>query len=271
MKPWVFSSVAALLAVFTLLAGPAAAAAQTDNDKRIDALVDKLPSPCGAAHSLKKSLDVGCKRAPFAKKYIERLIQKYGASDEDVNQLYRLRFTSPTPPLTFDLKDTAYEGNPKAPVVIVEFFDYGCPHCREAVAQMDELLLRHPRDIVVYYKHFPLGGHKDSVPAARAAVAAARQGRFRAMHKALFAAQGNQSKEVILKIAQDLKLDLTKFEKDWNDPIVADKVNADRAEGEKAQLPGTPAIYINGRSYTFPAVAVDELDDWVAEELAQNR
>ena len=270
MKPWAFFSSAALLAVLTLLAGPVPAA-QTDNDKRIDALVDKLPSPCGAAHSLKKSLDVGCKRAPFAKKYIERLIQKYGASDDDVNQLYRLRYTPTTSPQTFDLKDTPYDGNPKAPVVIVEFFDYGCPHCRESVTQIEELLLRHPRDIVVYYKHFPLSGHKDSVPAARAAVAAARQGRFRAMHKALFAAQGNQSKEAIAKIAQDLKLDQAKFEKDWNDPTVADKVNADRAEGEKAQLPGTPAIFINGRYYAVPAVLVDELDDWVAEELAQNR
>jgi len=270
MRRWVFVSAAAMLAVLVLLAG-SAAAAQTENDKRIDALMDKLPSPCGAAHSLKKSLDAGCKRAPFAKKYVGRLVQKYGASDDDVNQLYRARYTPSTGPQTFDLKDTPYEGNPRAPVVIVEFFDYGCPHCREAVAQLDELLLRHPRDIVIYYKQFPLSGHKDSVPAARAAVAAARQGRFRAMHKALFAAQGNQSKEAIAKIAQDLKLDQTKFEKDWNDPAVADKVNADRAEGEKAQLSGTPAIYINGRYYAVPAVLVDELDDWVAEELAQNR
>ncbi len=262
---------AAALAALTILGhrSQAAAAVESTEDRRVAALVDKLPSPCGAAHSLKKSAEAGCKRTPFAMGYVERLVKKYGASDDDVVQLYRLRYT-PSSPATFDLKDTPYEGNPKAPVVLVEFFDYGCPHCREALPVLDDLLLAHPRDIVLYFKHFPLGGRKDSIPAAKAAVAAFRQGRFRAMHKALFASQANQSKEAIAQIAKDLKLDLTKFDKDWNDAATADKVSADKAQGEAAQVPGTPALFINGHLYAAPVV-VDEIEDWIAEEQAMNR
>jgi len=259
-------SLVALVLSFHGVAG----AVESTEDRRVAALADKLPSPCGAAHSLKKSAEAGCKRTPFALGYLERLIKKYGASDDDVVQLYRLRYTPQDPPATFDLKDTPYEGNPKAPVVIVEFFDYGCPHCREAMPVLDELLLAHPRDVVLYYKQFPLSGHKDSVPAAKAAVAAFRQGRFRAMHKALFAGQLNQSKEAIAQMAKDLRLDLAKFDKDWNDPATLDKVNADKAQGEAAKVPGTPALFINGRQYAAPVV-VDELEDWIAEEQAVNR
>jgi protein-disulfide isomerase len=248
---------------------PVPVAAESTEDRRVAALADKLPSPCGQAHSLKKSAEAGCKRTPFAMGYIERLVKRYGASDEEVTQLYRLRYT-PGAAATFDLKDTPYEGNPKAPVTIVEFFDYGCPHCRETMPILDELMLKHPRDIVLYYKHFPLGGHKDSIPAAKAAVAAFRQGRFRAMHKALFGSQANQSKEAIEQIAKDLKLDLTRFDKDWNDQATLEKVNADKAQGEAAQVPGTPALFINGRMFAAP-VAVDEIEDWIAEEQAMNR
>src|SRR5215470_312875 len=150
-------SIGCLVAI-ALSAPRAARAAESTEDRRVSALADKLPSPCGAAHSLKKSAEAGCKRTPFAMGYIERLIKRYGASDDDVTQLYRLRYTPDAKPATFDVKDTPYEGNPKAPVVIVEFFDYGCPHCREAMPILDELLLAHPRDVVLYYKQFPLAG-----------------------------------------------------------------------------------------------------------------
>jgi len=60
---------------------------------RFDYLVDKLPSPCGKAHSLRTSrnTDTSCKRAPFAVEYVFELL-KDGGPDDTIKELYALRF-----------------------------------------------------------------------------------------------------------------------------------------------------------------------------------
>ena len=68
---------------------------------RFEALIDKLPSPCGEAHSLRTSrnTDTNCKRAPFATEYVFELT-KDGASDSEIKELYALRFKE-TKPIEF--------------------------------------------------------------------------------------------------------------------------------------------------------------------------
>ncbi len=112
-------------------------------------------------------------------------------------------------PVELTVADAPFQGMPGAPVVLVEFFDYDCYYCRMFVAMLEEVLARFPSEVRIHYKNFPLSTHPESVPAAIAAVAAGRQGRFLEMHRMLFANQGRHSSEDLYSYARAIGLDVS--------------------------------------------------------------
>jgi predicted DsbA family dithiol-disulfide isomerase len=245
----------------------AAKAAETaGGGERFAKLAEKLPSPCGKAESLKRTLEVSdpaCKSAPFARRFVEHFV-KLDAPDDEITDLYRNRFGA-REELSFDLRETPFAGAPNAPVTIVEFYDYACPHCKEAAPVLEKFVAEHGKDVALYYKQYPL--HKESVDMARGAIAAHKQGKFKDVHLKLFNAS---TRDDVFKIAKEAGLDMNKFQADFNDPATQAKINADKADGQKARLQGTPTIYMNNRMY-IDGVSPDRLSDWVEEELAVNR
>ena len=149
---------------------------------------------------------------------------------------------------TFDLKNSPFRGNKDAKVVLVEFADFQCPHCKEAASIMKDLSDKMGDKIAFYYKNFPLGSPL-SVPAATAALAAHKQGKFWPMHDLLFQDQRTLSEEKIESLAQGIGLNMKKFKSDLRNPEIVAQVNLERKEGEDAGLSGTPTLYINGRLY----------------------
>jgi protein-disulfide isomerase len=247
---------------------PKPAAATPAAGGHVAELLEKLPSPCGKAMSLKKTLDAdpGCKQGPFAKRFVERLAS-FELTDDQIGEIYRKRYGAHES-YTFDLRDTPFIGSPNAPVVLVEFYDYGCPHCRDALPILEQEVDQHPKDVVLYFKLYPL--RKETMEAAKASVAAFRQGKFKEMHQTLFAHQGAQSKDDVMGYAKELGLDMVKFEKDLNDPATEAKVMANKDEGTKAHLEGTPTLYLNGHQFV-DMLTLDSLNDWIEEEVAVNR
>ena len=238
--------------------------------ERYARLLETLPSPCGKAHSLKMSVDKdeGCLRRKFAAAYvIGRLEQDF--SDDEIEAMYQARYLDPKRH-EFDLSDTPFSGVPNAPVVLVEFFDYGCPHCKEFKPMLDELLGQFSADTVLYYKFFPLSSNPNGIPAARAAIAAMRQGKFHDMQDLLLKNQMRQANEDLFLYAKSLGLDMTRFEADLRDPKTRERVARDREDGEGADVMGTPSLYINGRNYT-DQLSLPELASWVREELYVNQ
>src|SRR5262249_33550688 len=69
-------------------------------------------------------------------------------------------------------------GAPDAPVTIVEFADFECPHCRELAPTLARLVAEHPRDVRICFRDFPLPNHPRARAAAAAARAAGEQGRY---------------------------------------------------------------------------------------------
>jgi protein-disulfide isomerase len=242
-----------------------------DDDKaRFEALVDKLPSPCGKGHSLRTSrnTDATCVRARFAVDYVTELL-KDGASDDELKELYVARY--PKDRTVRPLKvgaDVPHLGPDDARVVFVEFFDYGCPACGQFAPVLKEVQAAYPRDVAIYYKMFPLAAHADSPGAAQAAVAAGKQGKFHEMHELLFADQYAHKKENLDAYAQKLGLDKAKFEADYAAATAA--VEADKAEGNASGVQGTPTIFLNGVLWEGPGAA-KYMKMWVEEELALNR
>ena len=78
-------------------------------------------------------------------------------------------------------------GPADAAITIVEFSDFQCPYCIQAVPEMEAMLKVFPTQVKLIFKQFPLEIHSDAYRAATAALAAQKQGKFWEMHYALFA------------------------------------------------------------------------------------
>ena len=109
------------------------------------------------------------------------------------------------------------------------------------------MIEKYPNEVKIVFKHFPIRSHKYSEKAARASVAADRQGKFWEFHDKLFDNYKSLSDVKIYEFIRDLNLDRERFEKDWKDPAVDAKVEADQQEGSKIGVRGTPTVFVNGR------------------------
>jgi protein-disulfide isomerase len=138
-------------------------------------------------------------------------------------------------------------GSATAPITIIEYSDFQCPYCARAHQVVQQLKQKYGADkIRIAYKHLPLGFHENARPAALAAQAANRQGKFWEFHDQLFANQDNLSEATLVKIATELKLDLKKFNADRASPDIAKEVDADLADAQRLQIQGTPNFLVNG-------------------------
>ena len=238
----------------------------TDRDAFMK-LVQKYPSACGKAQSLEASLksDPKCRRSVFAARYMVKLF-KLGLLPSEVEEHYNERFGADVYQYkNIDVHDAPVRGDPGAPVSIVEFSDFQCPHCKHAQPGLERLLEDTPQ-AKIYFKHYPITrAHPYAQMAAQAAVAAGKQGKFWQYHDKLF--RGDQEKEApsdLERYARELKLDINKWKKDME--AAAEKVNRDRADGEKVNVDATPSFFINGRKFHGPPT-YEELKDWVDEEV----
>lgn len=97
------------------------------------------------------------------------------------------------------------------------------------------------------FKNFPLRNHKFAWPAAIAALAANKQGKFWELHDQLYENYNRLSDQKIREIAQQVGLDMEKFDKDMKAPELKAIVERDFQEGAGAGVRGIPTIFVNGR------------------------
>ena len=112
---------------------------------------------------------------------------------------------------------------------------------------LEQVLDKYPESVKVVFKNFPLGSHKQALPAALSALAAAEQGRFWEYHDELFLNQNSLSNEKYIEIARNMGLDLEKFSLDIMRPSLRQKIELDIEDAKKAGVTGTPTIFVNGR------------------------
>jgi protein-disulfide isomerase len=159
-------------------------------------------------------------------------------------------------------------GPPDAPVTIVEWADFECPHCRLFSPLFDDLLHQYPKQLRLVFKYYPLSSHPHGEPAARAAVAAQRQGKFWEMHHMLFDNQDRLEQSDLEKYAKGVGLDLGKFRAEFGSKELAEVLERDKKQADGLGLDGTPFIFINGRLFDLQYVgSQDDLTDWIKLEL----
>lgn len=155
----------------------------------------------------------------------------------DPEQVYPIAIgTSPT------------KGPKDAPVTIVEFLDYQCPFSRSSVELIDEVVRNYPQKIRLVVKQFPLAQlHRDARVAAKAALAAHRQGKFWEMHDLLFDKQHALEYERLRKYARVLGLDVERFDADMAAADIDAELRDDVALGRDVKVSGTPTFFVQGK------------------------
>lgn len=147
-------------------------------------------------------------------------------------------------PALFSSRRDGVVGNAKGDITVIEFFDYNCGWCKRAVDDMATLIKSDPK-VRVVMKEFPIFGEA-SQTAAKAALAATRQGKYWDFHIALMK-EKQVTAENVFAIAERVKLNIAKLKADMADPEL-DKVLAENQElAHKLGIEGTPAFIVDNR------------------------
>jgi protein-disulfide isomerase len=171
---------------------------------------------------------------------------------------------NPNRVVNIPLTDSPMRGKKDAPVTIVEFSDYQCPFCARAEPLMEEALQKFPNDVRFVYKQFPLTSiHPFALGAAKAALAAGKQGKYWEMHKKLFDNDRALTPDDLKKYAGEIGLDVAKWEKDMDSKEVQDQISQEQAQARAAGVRGTPTIFIGGRQ--LQNRSIDGIKDLIDE------
>ena len=180
----------------------------------------------------------------------EKIVEKRTKFIDDLKKKgnFSLAAKEPIAPLV-NLVTDGYpaKGGASAKVQIVEFADYQCPHCKHMVEPMKKVLAKYKDKIRLVFMDYPINPSGISLTIAHGAVCADQQKKFWEFHYMAFDKQSTLSKDSPGQFAKELKLDEAAFTKCLTAPETLAKVAKSKAEGEKAGITGTPAIFMNGR------------------------
>ncbi len=152
-----------------------------------------------------------------------------------------------TPPVT--PHDHA-AGPANAPLTLVEYGDYQCPHCERAYPIVKDVQRTLGSQLRFVFRNFPLTRiHPEAEHAAEAAEAAAAQGAFWPMHDRLFERQFALDDDRLVEYAADLGLDADRLRGELEAGTHAARVRDDFMSGVKSGVNGTPTFFINGVRY----------------------
>jgi protein-disulfide isomerase len=196
---------------------------------------------------------------------IARFVRE-GMARDQIESLYKARFDASA------VKTIPAEGSPArgpdAPLVtLVEFADFECPFCQHIAPRLDAMWEKRKASVRFVFKYMPLAVHPHGELAARAAIAADRQGKFWPMHDRLFGAGTRLDASDLDSYATALGLDIARFHADMKAPETAQRLDADRKLADELGVKGTPTLFVNGREYNTKL----DLEEWLDSELAAAR
>ncbi len=140
------------------------------------------------------------------------------------------------------------KGAKNAAITIVEFSDFQCPPCAQTRTLVKQVLDAYPKDARLFYKHYPLTSiHENAMNAAKAAIAAGKQGKFWEMHDLLYQNQSALGVDKLTEYAGTIGLDVPRWVKDFSSADVGERVAQDVRDGQAADVDATPTFFVNGK------------------------
>ncbi|MBI2982101.1 MAG: thioredoxin domain-containing protein [Deltaproteobacteria bacterium] len=151
------------------------------------------------------------------------------------------------------------KGDADAPVTLVEFSDFQCPFCRRAAFSLRPFLGELKKEVRIVFLNYPLDNacnptvtrsfHIASCLAAKASLCAERKGKFWEYHDLVFENQKRLSRDTLMRLAEETGIDEEWFNQCLVSPEIEKRLAEEVQEGQKFEVQGTPAIYINGRPF----------------------
>jgi predicted DsbA family dithiol-disulfide isomerase len=196
-------------------------------------------------------------------------MKHYRAGLEALRKKWAVKLSFAAPAFVSELDDgiSPAKGSTKPAVTIVEFSDFECPFCRDVQTTLKQILQVYGKDVRLVFKHMPLEGHRNSLPAARAAYCAAEQDRFWQFHDALFASR-SLSPPGFDEIATELGLGMPKFRACLNSEHSRTAIVKDLETARLFRIESTPSFIVNGK-LVKGAVSFAEFQKIIERELSQ--
>ncbi len=163
------------------------------------------------------------------------------------------------------------EGAKDPSVVLIEYSDFECPYCADFSAVVKQLPDLYPDRLAVAFRNYPLSGHANAMPAAQAAEAAGRQGKFFEMHGLLFDNQDAWSGKgdgtpMFEGYARELGLNMDQYRTDVASQDVRDSIALQKKSGDAAKIGGTPTFFLNGTKVQ-PKIELEAFTTLIDEAL----
>lgn len=165
----------------------------------------------------------------------ERAEQEKAAADALETHKDRL-YNDPMTPVT---------GNPDGDVTVVEFFDYQCGYCKRTLQNVLDLQEEDPK-LRFVWKELPILGPASEF-AARAAMAAKKQGKYMDFHTAVMGARGRLTPELVMALASKAGIDTERLKKDMDDPAITKYLQDTLLLAQQLGITGTPGFVIGGK------------------------
>lgn len=162
----------------------------------------------------------------------------------------------------FDDPQSPVAGNPNGNVTLVEFFDYRCPYCKQVEPSLEKLL-GEDHQLKFVFKEFPVLGPESEV-AARVALAAKKQGKYDAFHRAMMGTTGQINQAVIFRVASSVGLDVDRVKQDMDGPDIEKELKANLDLGKTLNLDGTPSFIVGG-TIVPGAISASDLKQLIAD------
>jgi protein-disulfide isomerase len=148
-------------------------------------------------------------------------------------------------------------GSSSAAITIVEYSDFQCPACYAYHPMVDRLVHESDGKVRLVYRHFPLPQHRHALIASISTEAAGKQGKFWEMHHKIFDTQkewetADNAREIFVKYAEQLELDMEKFLKDLEDTSIEEKIVEQYRTAARAGVNSTPTFFVNGKRIENP-------------------
>ena len=173
-------------------------------------------------------------------------------------------------PQTLDVAGAPRRGPANAPLQVVEFADFRCTHCRQAMPLVHAAIDKLGGKASLVYMPVALVDPSPSSATGEAALAAHAQGKYWAMHKLLFNREaGDYTPEVLRTLAKAAGLDLKRFDADMAGHVHQAQLKAFRARFVALGLEGTPAMFVNGRRFDIEP-NIFTLEDRLTLEMDRN-
>jgi len=146
--------------------------------------------------------------------------------------------------------DDHAQGSASAPVTLVEYGDFECPHCRRAYPIVKQVQSRLGPRLRFVFRNFPLTQlHEHAEHAAEVAEAGAAQGKFWEMHNRLFERQFALEDEHLIAYAAELGLDAARVARELAAHTYKAAVREDFMSGVRSGVNGTPTFFVNGERH----------------------